>query len=296
MNMKTKPRALLPTPKDPRDKPFHFHRVFGSVSSFDEGYKKQSFIQDQDNDSRPTACTAYTLTTIARNENSGEYSHDYQLMKTFEVMDVSPDSPGADARQASKIPVAFGLLPKSLEPGGMHLQSQAWSANQANWLLSLDQQTLKEPAYLPISPGFQDWFDAIRSALDIGRGENRTVGLASQWSPDFEHVGVDGILTENPQNLYWGHMYEAVWWCTIGNQPYLILNTWQGSHYGDQGYVYMSRKLCNRMMGTLGTYAVTLQKVPTGTVEELKQAKITYLQVILALVQNVYMKIRYGFY
>lgn len=289
-------KTLLPTKIDPRDKAFHFHKLFGSVVAFDAGYKKQSFIQDQDVDGRPTSCTAYTLTTIARNENGVEYSHDYQLMKTFEVMDVPPTTEGADARQASKIPVAFGLLPKTLQPADMSTQSQAQSADQANWPVSLDQQTTKEPAYIPISPGIQDWFDAIRSALVIGEVENRTVGIATQWSPDFERVSSNGILTDNPNNLYWGHMCEVVWWCTINNQPYLILNTWQGSTYGDSGYVYMSRTLCNKILGALGTYAVTLQKLPTNTIQELKERKITILQVILALVQNWYLKIHYGLY
>lgn len=289
-------KTLLPTLKDPRDKAFHFHKIFGSIAGFDLGYKKTSFIQDQDLDGRPTACTAYTLTTIARNENGTEYSHDYQLMKTFELMDVPPNTSGADARQAAKIPVAFGLLPRTEEPAGMNRQPQAWSANQANWPVSLDQKSQKEPAYLPVSPGLQDWFDAIRSALVIGEPENRTVGLATQWSGDFERVLSSGVLTDNPQNLYWGHMYEAVWWCTLNNEPYLILNTWQGSAYGENGYVYMSRSLCNKIMGVLGTYAVTLQKIPEDTITELKERQITFLEVAVAYLQNLYLQIRYGLY
>lgn len=289
-------KTLSPTLKDPRDKAFHFHRLFGSVAGFDSGYKKASFIQDQDQDGRPTSCTAYTLTTIARNENGIEYSHDYQLMKTFELMDVPPNTQGADARQAAKIPVAFGLLPKALEPAGMAQEPQAWSANQANWPVSLDQSTEKEPAYIPISPGSQDWFDAIRSALVLGESENRTVGLATQWSPSFEQVSYTGILNENPQLPYWGHMYEAVWWCTIDGQPYLILNTWQGDIYGDKGYVYMSRALCNKMLGVLGTYAVTLQKLSTDTVADLKNRQLTLLEVAVAYLQNLYLKVRYGLY
>lgn len=288
--------GLRPTPLHVKDRRFAFHRLFGATAFFPDRYNADdgTDFPNQNDDSRPTACTTYAVTEIGRIQDGTPYSRDYNLMKTFELMDVPPNTDGADARTAFKVPVAFGLLPATFEPPAMKNSGQAWAANQANWPLELDSHTVKKPAYLPIK-SVPDYFDGIRSAILFGANEKRTVGIATRWSPDFQKVSKDGVLPESPKGLYWGHMYQVCGWKPIGGEPYLILKTWNGKNYADAGYCYMSRTLCNRLMGELGAYAATLQDVDDP--EAMKSRQITLLESILALkvaLLNLLMKVRYG--
>lgn len=286
--------ALRPIPIDPKDKHFRFQRLFGSISSFPDFYQVNSgFLPDQNLDNRPSECTGYTIVDIGATEDGVAYSPDYNYMKTLEVMNLPPTTEGADARTAFKVACTFGLLPKSFQ-GNFSNQSQA--ANPSSWSLDLDTEAKKnvKSAYLPIAP-VPDFFDGVRSAIFLGENEKRAVGIATQWSPTFEQVGKDGILNENPQGLYWGHMYEACGWKTIGGQPYLILKTWQGSGYGDHGYCYMSRALCNKLMSAWGAYAASIEKLSPGKIDNLKAQQATYIEVAIALIQNLLMKLGYQF-
>lgn len=280
--------SIKPTKADWKDKKYHFHRLFGTTTNYTQtGFPV--LLKDQNSDNRPSECTAYTITTLSQRINGVERSHDYQFMKTLEIMDVPPNNDGADPRTAASVAVSFGVLNKTLEPASMPSNIQAWAANEANWPLTLDPFTTKLGAYSPIVPDIgQDWFDAFRSVLSKGH----TIGLATQWSPSFEAVDSIGILTDNPVNLYWGHMYEVFDWCEINGQFYLKLNTWQGSSYGQGGVVYASRVLINKLM-VLGTYAVTLQADKNLYIE-----KESLLEAIIGLLQaslkNLLIIGRYG--
>lgn len=286
--------TLLPTPKDAKDSRFAFHRLFGVAGSFTDSYivETDSF-PDQNKDGRPNSCTAYTVAEIGKAEDSVSYSEGYNYMKTLEILNAPPGE--TDARTAYKVATTFGLLPKESEPPALSSLSEGAAASQLLWPVSLDSIALQhvKPAYLPIAP-VPDYFDGIRSALCLGVSERRVVGMATQWSPDFENVGTDGILPLSPRNLYWGHMYACVGWKTIGGTPYLILKTWQGKNKYDKGYCYMSRELCNSLMGTWGSYAATIEKVSSGTIQELKDRKTDYILVAIAFIQNLIMKLRYG--
>lgn len=285
-------KGLAPTPVDPHDKHFRHDVLFGAATSFpDEFLVDNDLFPDQNADGRPTVCTGYTVANVGGVEDSTLYSPEYNYMKTLEVQGLPPETQGADARTAFKIPVAFGLLPQTLVPPDVSRGTQAWAANQTNWPLSLDTQAVKKPAYTPIGK-VGDYFDGIRSAIS----QRKTVGMATQWSPSFETVSTNGILPDNPVGLYWGHMYQVCGWKTFYGVPYLVLKTWQGKGYGDRGWCYMSRSLCNKLMGTLGAYAATLEYLPQDTVDELKGRELTLLEVVLGLLQNLYLKVRYGIY
>jgi hypothetical protein len=266
---------MKPTPKDPRDKHFHFHRLFGSLSNL---HLDNGIFPDQNADNRPDECTAYTVIGLASQKTGKAYSKDYQYMRTLQAMGASPDSQGADARTGFKVATSEGLLSLSLQPVGMSNMTQAWAANSGNWSNSLINQTEKQPAYSPVSNGSQDWFDSIRNVL----GQGYTVGMATQWSDSFEGHPRNSILPDKPSELHWGHMYEAVDVHTIKQVPYLVLKTWQGPGYG---YCYMSRALCNKLMGAWGTYAAAF--VPLSDAEELKQRSVSLLEVLIALLQNL---------
>lgn len=287
--------GLRPTPIDPKDKHFSFNRLFGTVQSFPLEYnaEESKIVPDQNSDGRGTACTAYTVCEIGTDQDGIQYSHDYQYMKTLEVMNKPPETQGADLRTAFKVACTFGLLPATYQDKKMLNDTQAWSANQANWDLKLDKMTVIKPAYLTIYPS-GDWFDGIRNALIQGQEENRTIGIGTPWYTEWLDIGSDGILAM-PKRIYSWHAYKIVGWKKIGDETYLICKPWQGKRYGDKGYVYLSREACNRAMSTWGSYGATLQDIPTGTIDELRRRKITFLEVITALTQNLLMRIKYGF-
>jgi hypothetical protein len=271
---------MKPTPRDPRDKHFHFHKLFGTVTVLPtDTHLDNGIFPNQNADLRPEECTAYTTTHLALQKTGKEYSHDYQFMKTLEVMGASPDSQGADARTAFKVAIAEGMLPIALEPTIMKGMSQEWVADSGNWSTLLISQTEKLSAYVPIGTDVGlDWFDGVRNGLSGGA----FVGMATQWSPNFEGIGPNALLTDNPSSLYWGHMYAIVDVRSISGVPYLVAKTWQGQSYG---YCYMSRALCNKLMGAWGAYAAAFMTV--SGVDALKQQNVTVLEVLIALLQNL---------
>lgn len=288
--------SLRPTLKDAKDSRFAFHKLFGVAGSFtDEYIVETDNFPDQNKDGRPNSCTAYTIAEIGKAEDLVSYSEGYNYMKTLEILNVPPGE--TDARTAYKVATTFGLLPKASEPANIASLTEVGAANQSYWPLTLDSLALKnvKPAYLPIA-SVPDYFDGIRSALTLGTAERRIVGMATQWSPDFESVGSDGVFPLSPRNLYWGHMYACVGWKTIGGIPYLVLKTWQGITKYDNGYCYMSRELCNNLMGTWGAYAATLEKVPQNTIDELKNRQTDYMLIAIAFMQNLVGVLQYELY
>lgn len=294
------PSGLRPTPKDPRDKRFSHARLFGSVATFPvEYYADNGSMPDQMKDGRPTACTSYTVVEIGRDQDGIEYSHDYQFMKTLLSCGLPPTSQGADLRAAFKVSTVWGLLPNEDEPQEMERKNQAVAAMPINWPVELDKKTIKKPAYIPIlvEPGL-DWFDAIRSALVIGKDEKRTVGLGTKWYSSFK----DAVLPDKPTGSYSWHAYKVSGWTTEdskgnlirGGEPFLKVKSWQGKSFGDNGWCYMSRELVNRLMSDWGTYAATLQDLPTGTVEELKAQQVSLMESALALMQNLLIRLQYA--
>jgi len=280
------PNSIRPTKIKAKDSRFFFHKHFGSIDVFPDDFDTDAGLQDpnQNADNRPSACTAYMITDMAADQDGVLYSVDYQLYKTFEAMNVPSTQEGADARAAFKVPVGFGLLPKSLEPKELRHMSQSEAADPSKWSVALDKEAVKKPAYLPIAKGIsRDWFDAIRSAVILGNkiNEKRPVGLATRWSPEFTTV-----LLPYPTNLYWGHAYKVRGW-KKEYPDYLWLKTWEGRDR------FMPRAVVNKLMSEWGSFAATLQDIPTGTVDELKSKNATLLELIIALYQNL-LRIKHG--
>lgn len=273
--------AIRPTTIKAKDTRFFFYKHFGAVSSFPDTFDTDAGLQDpdQDEENRPTACTAYLVTDMGTDQDHVLYSTDYQLYKTFEAMNVPSTNEGADVRAAFKVAVGFGLLPRGLEPKGLQKLTQSQATHPARWTPENDQEAVKKPAYLPIAKGqSRDWFDAIKSAVVLGNqvNEKRPVGMATRWSSDF----ITPLLPLNPTNLFWGHAYKVRGW-KPEYPDCLWLKTWEGRER------FMHRTLVNKLMNEWGSFSATLQDLPTGTVDELKNKNATLIELILALYQNI---------
>lgn len=105
-----------------------------------------------------------------------------------------------------------------------------------------------------------DWFDAIRIAIWVNQHEKRAVSCATPWFPEWQNVDKTGIL-KPPSKYKWdqmGHNWSCPGWKTIYGQPYLIVKSWQGDQYGDNGFAYMDRKMANNVFGMWNSAAFTL--------------------------------------
>lgn len=296
--------ALRPTWRNLQDKHFAPHVLFGSVQTLPDELVTDAGLTmpDQITDLRPTACTGYCTTDTATDNSKIIYSKSFNFMKTLEVENAPASTEGADARTATEIGPTFGFLPITLEPTDVTNGDQTYAANQDHWPTMLDAWASphKVPAYSPISlvPGY-DMFDSVRSAMSVS-GPHSAM-LATQWSPSFESVGTSGLLEESPIGLYWGHDYKAAGFTTKNTSGQLIRNgevflrikSWQGSNYGDKGYVYMSRVLANKLFTVWGVFLRTFYLLSEETIATQKSQLNTLYEVAINLIENLVGLLRY---
>jgi hypothetical protein len=115
-----------------------------------------------------------------------------------------------------------------------------------------------------------DMFDAIRQALYLNSAEKRSVSVGTPWFLEW-HYAPQGMLHDF---LFRGdepwHNWKICGWRTIAGQPYLIGKSWQGKLYGDGGYHYVSRTLCNKIFGISGTGAFTVRKATAADIQTIR--------------------------
>lgn len=283
--MNTDLKILRPSPKRAINKRQSVHILFGSPDAFPSSYLagNQNF-PDQNNDNRPNECTTYSIEDGTANVQKILMSRDFQYFKTLQAEnDTVDDEVSMDT--AFDIPPSIGVILTSQEPEGLAQMTEAKIAEADTWPISLDAQTIKLPPSIPVVPApGQDWYDAIKSALIMGKSWNGVVAVGTQWSPDFENVGSDGILTDNPTGLYWGHCHNYCGWeVNADGVERLNDKTWQGSTYGKEGWDFASRTLVNKLMGTYGAEA----RLFTNQAN-LAQQKLDIMQVLLDFLENLF--------
>lgn len=127
----------------------------------------------------------------------------------------------------------------------------------------------------------QDMFDAVRDAMASGGTEKRSVSVGSKWFPEFESVNATGILpipNLNNSNFTW-HNWKVCGWKTIGDQVYLVGQSWQGPGYGDKGFHYVSRPLFNQLMAINGSVAFTATR---GVLPPITTVSLSFFQFLLS--------------
>jgi len=132
-----------------------------------------------------------------------------------------------------------------------------------------------------------DMFDAIRLGLLSTKEEGRSASVGTPWF--FEWTAPkNGILpipaSFSVQNVAW-HNWKIAGWKTINGVPYLIGKPWCGKNYGDKGFIYMSRELCNAVFGIPGSCAFTMTKL-TGI--EPQRVDLEVVQWIVSLIRRVF--------
>lgn len=220
---------------------------------------KGLWMPDQDADQAPTECTGYMATDLCADMDGILYSPDRQYAYTLFLEGIGPTEEGADPLAALESTILFGLVAQNGAPLSAKMNGELLCANYKNWS-NTPGINPKVRVYNALGNGAP--FNSVISAAFLSK---LGVGLCSLWYPEWEGVGSDGILqmpdltnTNAP-----GHAYAMKGQKTINGVMYWVLKSWQGSKYGDNGWVYMNGSIANAVfaMGTNSANALS----PTGS-------------------------------
>jgi hypothetical protein len=241
--MDTKNYGLKPLPYDRRD--FDLHKTFGATAApaFPDSYSVENGLWCPNQNiggevfnlpPMPYGCTDYTQADVCADE--------YKELKNpllLENITHANARGGIDMRES----LSACLYPTPLQQ------------LRLGWITAYFRITATAPL---------DFFDAIRLAMLSTKDERRSVSVGTPWYPVWNDPLRGGILpipaSFNTSGLGW-HNWKVAGWKTIGGAPYLICKVWAGPDYGDHGFVYMSRELCDAVLNISGAAAFTLTKV-----------------------------------
>lgn len=257
-----------------------FHRTFGAVSVFPDELNSDAGISmpNQFEDGLPLGCTGETTTDISADIDGVQYdpkfTYDKTLIMAGHVNDKGEplEDTGCDIRQALKSSIVYGLKKKA-DPD----DSQA-SQNRNGQYFNVERNG--------------DWFDSLRSTHVLN--PKRSISIGTPWFPEFERVSPSGLIppTDYSQSLDgipW-HNWAGKGWTlkdSKGNpfsEPMYRAKSWQGKDYGDNGWVYFSRKDINSMLTISGTGAFTIAKADPNNV---KTVRLDIIETILWYITRV---------
>lgn len=234
----------------------HFHIVFGSVGAITD-FNVDSGLQmpNQNTDQAETECTNYTTTDLATDIDKQIYSPDWGYAQTLRMEGSEPTTEGADPLTAMEVGISQGFLPRASVSLTASNSGELFCANYKNWptiLGTLALKWTKIDVYNALGNG-TSFYSVLSASVKSGRG----VSVATNWYPEWEQIGPNGILPM-PASLSessTGHNYAVKGQKTIEGKTYWIVKSWQGSSYGDGGWCYMSQEIANAVMGFPGSVA-----------------------------------------
>lgn len=244
------------TGRIPRKK---FHLLFGGTANIpDFNVDVELQMPNQDTDAAQTECTAYAVTDLGTDIDHNLYSPDWTYAQTLRLEGSVPTTAGADPLTAMQVAISQGLLPKSVAPITCLTMSELYCANWQNWstwtyLATNALQWAKIDVLDALGMG-----DAFSSVLSASYTAQRGISVATDWYPEWEQIGPDGILPmpASITEVSSGHNYAVKGQKTINGIRYWIVKSWQGVTYGDHGWCYMSQEVANSVMGISGATAL----------------------------------------
>lgn len=241
-----------PTKRDGRD--YSFHKTFGSVTQFPDNYSVDANLTmpDQNADGYPNGCTGYTQADNATDEDKILYKPAFTYIKTL-LIENAPMGSGCDIRDSLKSTKVFGLQAQNEttdKEAEQHIRGQYFNVEKTT-----------------------DYFDGIRSAIWLNT-KDHGVSLGTPWYPEFEFTKTDGVMptpnwSRDSNQLSW-HNYSIKGWKTINGVTYLIVKSWQGKNFGDQGFSYLSREVVNKLLSIQGSAAFTISKAKPEDIQSIK--------------------------
>jgi len=246
---------------------YSFHRTFGSTVPDmlhpDIDVDAELTMPDQNLEGRPNACTGYTQSELCQDMDMTRYLPKYTYEKTL-MMDGLEDGQPCDIYTSLKSTIAYGVTNKGTDDDAFLHRRGAY------------YQVQKLQNF--------DWFDSVLSAIRTNLFKNHikcSVSIVTPWFACFEKT-YGGIITSDfttqPVPDVW-HNWKIVGQKTINGIPYLKCKSWQGTHYGDNGWHYFSRETFNRLMMIQGTTAFTLAPFDKNNI---LRVQITIIETILS--------------
>lgn len=260
--------GLNPKWSDKRDFDFiksHKLGALGAPTTYKEFSIDAGFpMMNQNSMGLPYGCTGMTQADLCSNE-------DFVVYDPADVYDRTPPG-GRDAGR--EIRKSLAVVCDKL--GGVRKY------------LTQDKPSNPRTGYFSIrAQGMFDWFDAFYISLLSTQNEKRGISIGIPWYPEFESPLAGGILPIpifDTAHASW-HNAEIAKIKIIKGVPYLGIKSWQGPEYGDNGWCYMSRELCNVIFEIQCTEAFTVSKVVPG---QTQTVDLNVVEQIVSFFMNLY--------
>jgi hypothetical protein len=168
-------------------------------------------------------------------------SVEYQTAKEGELNN-TPIYNGTTPNIADGVGPNYGYLPEEQSP--LHFATDGWikPAVWQNYPPTLDGQAIVNAQGQP----FDVWcdYDSIKGALMQGKDDNAVVVANGFWYQEWQN-SVNGIVPVPTSAPITRHSYDFIDWKTINGTEYLVAQLSQGTSFGDNGLIYMSRDVIN---------------------------------------------------
>lgn len=278
--------GVLPVKKDHRA--YSATRTLGALgalapdlSLLPESYNcdAQFRFPDQNAEGLPQGCTGYAQSELCQNEDGIPYQARYTYDKTL-FLEGKKEGVPCNIENSLKTTLLWGVLPNST------------SLNNAaiNFYDSTDEEAAKHKrgGYFTIELNYGlDWYDSMKNMIWASRSWKGSVSLAAPWFPEWSGVKVNSTgIVSAPVGWMWfsGHNPVITGWTTTdtkgkllrNGESFLIVKSWQGKLFGDNGYMYYSREIFNRLMAVGGSAAFLLIPADMYNPADVRLVKLTW--------------------
>ena len=196
-------------------------------------FDKLGLMPNQLVDGDPTECAALTTTDIVGNILGILFDPDFTYASTLRLMGLPPNTSGLDPFATMQSAIYYGCLPVSQETFTALSNGELYIANWQNYSPMERQVALRYTMNGVMTLGAD--FSAILNYL---ANNQWCVSLPVKWYQNFM-AAPQGLLTD-PQGAYSNHNIEVV---GVDYRGYLIVKSWLGKGWGDNGYGYLSKEI-----------------------------------------------------
>lgn len=245
--------GLEELPFDPRD--FSHEEVFGAMRA--DELPENDFmvapifnIKDQGETDR---CTAYATTAASEDQEGVVLDPNFTFFATKVLVSNSPDSWGANLRDACSSHVKYGGLEEEYAPLPLTatrdqiLSPEIWDEDHK----ALAYEHRKTSFFAVDGP--HDIFDNIRSSLWMHRAKMQSVITGTKWRPSWTDAPAGKIPAEYEENGS-GHAFCFKGQRILDGVPHLVAQLSNGESIGDKGLFYFPREVVNKEFGKFGLF------------------------------------------
>lgn len=268
--MTTTPQnGLLPLPPDDRDFVLGAVLELPALDTLPASYRVPEMfgIKDQkDSD----FCTQFALCAISQEQELVELSPEWAFAMSKDL-EGDYTTYGQDLRTACRVHVKYGALAVKDSPYSLENKSPDFLRNPEVWpveLMELAKPHQKKTYFIVLGP--HDAFDNIRASMYALR-DGVAIGVTWGWPLTQTHI-------DEPAPNGGGHAVKVVGW----DNDYLIIKQSYGLDAGQDGYVYMSRKVINANVDRYGAFMLT--DMPRDKVEKILSGDPAVTQLFAELI------------